>query len=144
MKEIDFSKVSDNALILCSEGAKFLGITRRYFYQLELRGYFKRATPKGVNPRYLFSELKRFKEQAYATGFLPLLPQKGARDLADSALADDGFATLQEVANYLRITPVTIYARLKKGMFPEPKRIRETANPRWNIGQIRRYAVGAE
>ena len=142
MKEIDFSKVSDNTLLLCSEGAQYLGITRRYFNQLELRGFFKRSTPGGINPRYLFQEIKRFKEQAYATGFLPLLPQKGARDLADPAISNDSFATAKEVARYLRINPVTLYERLKKGNFPKPVRIRENANPRWNVGQVRRYAVG--
>lgn len=144
MTEIDFSKVSDNTLILRSEGAKYLGVSLRYIEQLELRGFFKRATPDGVNPRYLFSELKRFKELAYSTGFLPLLPTKAARDLADPEISDDGFATMKEVARYLRVTPVAVYARLKKGKFPKPVRIRENSNPRWNIGQIRRYATGEQ
>ncbi len=141
MTEIDFSKIPDGTLLIPKEGAQYLGVTRRYFEQLELRGYFKRDTPEGVCPRYLFSNLKAFKERAYKTGFLPLLPLKGARDLADASISGDGFATAKEVARYLRITPATIYVRMKKGNFPKPVRFKEDSYPRWNVGQIRRYAL---
>lgn len=141
MTDIDFSKVSDNTLILSVEGAKFLGVSLRYFRQLELRGFFRRATPKGVNPRYLFSELKAFKEKAEEVGFLPLLDKKSTRDLANPQVESDGFATALEVATYLRISKVTIYERLKKGVFPKPVRYRAGCDPRWKIGTIRSYAV---
>lgn len=141
MTDIDFSKVSDNTLIISEEGAKYLGVSLRYFRQLELRGFFKRVTPTRVNPRFLFSDLKAFKEAAQAVGFLPLLGKKKPRDLADPKVEDEGFATALEVATYLRITKVTIYERLKKGVFPKPVRLREGCDPRWNIGVIRRYAV---
>ncbi len=138
MTEINFTTTPPKALLLAKEGAQYLGITRRYFRVLEDRGFFKRATPREVNPRYLFQELREFKERAYATGFLPLLPTKGARDLADPSIKDEEFATAAEVAKYLRLSKVTIYDRLQRGLLPKPKKLYEGAHPRWNVGEIRR------
>ena len=138
MTQIDFDKIPPKTLLLADEGADYLGVSRRYFRSMELRGFFKRATPKCLDPRYLFEELKAFKERAIATGFLPLLPRKSPRDLADPEIKDEEFATAQEVAKYLRMSKVTLYEHLSKGTLPKPKRLNEKAHPRWNVGEIRR------
>lgn len=135
MKEIDFSKVSDNTLLLAVEGAQFLGVGRRYFYQMENRKFFKRATGANQAPRYSFKELKEFKEKAYATGYLPVRTTK--IDIADPAVSDDVFATREEVMDYFRIAPSTLMDRLERGTLPQPVRLWEGARPKWRVGDLR-------
>lgn len=135
MKEIDFSKVSDTTLLLAIEGAQFLGVDRRYFYQMENRKFFQRATGDGQAPRYEFKELKEFKKRAYATGFLPLRNTK--IDIGDPSVSDDVFATREEVMEFFRIAPTTLADRVERGTLPKPVRLWEGARPKWRVGDLR-------
>lgn len=136
MKEIDFSKVSDSTLLLACEGAQFLGVSRRYFYQMENRKFFSRATGAGQNPRYLLKDLKVFKAKAMATGYLPLRNTK--IDISDESVSDDVYATREEVMEFFRIASTTLTERVAKGVIPQPVRLWEGAHPRWRVGDIRK------
>jgi len=135
MKEIDFSKVTDKTLLLACEGAQFLGVDRRYFYQMENRKFFKRATAGKQAPRYEFKELKEFRDRALATGYLPIRNKK--IDIADPSVSDDVFATREEVMEYLRIASTTLADRIVRGTIPKPVRLWEGARPKWRVGDIR-------
>lgn len=137
MGKIDFDALPENSLLLAGEGAEFLGISRRYFYQLELRKFFGRATKRGFPPRYFLRTLREFKQRAYDTGFLPLRVEGVTVDMRDPETRDDEFVTMTELRQYLRLSVSEFYSLLTKGLLPSPYRFRENSRPRWKVGEIR-------
>ncbi len=136
MTEIDFNSLNENTLLLAKEGAEYLGINRRYFYQLELRGFFSRDNKTG-DPRYRFKTLKEFKDGAYATGFLPVRPAGFKLDIGDPKVKDDEFASREDVMRYLRISSTCLYEWVERGGLPKPYRLREGMRPKWKVGEVR-------
>lgn len=136
MTGIDFNSLNGNALLLAKEGAAYLGINRRYFYQLELRGFFSRDNKKG-DPRYRLKTLKEFRDKAYATGFLPMRARGVQLDIGDPKVKDDEFVTREEVMQYFRISSTCLYEWINRGGFPKPYRLHEGARPKWKVGEVR-------